>query len=195
MGNKAILKFLVVSKQICGWVMARGPVLLRFEILLFSGECVCWAWGWEHHITGWLEPWAPGPGISSLGCEDKWSQILIWILNSRDAFSSSRRGRLLPLSVRLISEMLPARWGSKAKSCSLDWEWGVSPRWGVLLGEQKPRGLCLSPSLPLTKHSIEPGSGNEQTLTSAFTLGFRSLWLFAKHVLSLSLASTCSLCE
>lgn len=58
MGNKAISKFLVVSKQICGWVMARGPVLLRFEILLFSGECVLGLGvGTSHHrVTGALGP-------------------------------------------------------------------------------------------------------------------------------------------
>ena len=54
MGNKAILKFLEVSKRICGWVMARGPVLLRFQILLFFwGVCVLsWGVGTSHHITG-----------------------------------------------------------------------------------------------------------------------------------------------
>ena len=73
MRNKSTSTFLVVSKGICGWIMARGPVLLRLrDTSLFWGVCVfgCGGGGISHHReTGalGLEFWDPGTGISSLG--------------------------------------------------------------------------------------------------------------------------------
>ena len=68
MRNKSTSTFLVVSKGICGWIMARGPVLLRLrDTSLFWGVCVfgCGGGG-EYHITGRLEPWVWSSGTQVL---------------------------------------------------------------------------------------------------------------------------------
>lgn len=184
--------------------MARDPVLLRLrDAPLFCGVCVfgCGAGGGEYHITGRLEPWVWSSGTqvlaSVLWAEAKWSLrhwSVLQILGLLSAPANDDDSFLWAfVSFQRCSQLSwEAKQSPEAQTGSGVWALSEGSSWV----NGKLRGLCLPPSHPLNKQCTEPGSGlDEQTLTSVFTLGFRSLRLFAKHVLFLSLASTCSLCE